>query len=179
MPTSFTIFKHLSNYEYAMLGYKTNSELKKILFMTLPKQSLVLTSTDRSDIDKVLQALVGKVGMNFKTNELENLDAAYLTWYDDCLIFSSTGSRAFDASRWIETADTFLAYFEKPTEIQIKLNNGVAIVMPDCVAIDFENGANVIYTKELNQIVNAQKELNLPKRKFQFIDTSTKVNKGF
>ena len=133
--------------------------------MTLPKQSLVLTSTDRTEIDKVLQALVGKVNIYEKLPKYLSVNCGYMLYYS---IYSDTitvNNVVQSDSILCSTADEFLAHFEKPKEIRIDLTEFLlghyAIVYENATKICQSNGVFITQftTEELNQIINAQKEL--------------------
>jgi hypothetical protein len=127
--------------------------------ITLPKQSLVLTTTNRTEIDKVLRELVTRTNIKlslFNWNEYPVI--IYETRHNE---LCNVTMRVINIPTYKEcsTADEFLAHFEKPKFIEIETNDTPEVkvkVTHDRVII-FHDG----YTAhiDINKIVNAQKQL--------------------
>ena len=125
--------------------------------MTLPKQNLVLTLTDRTEIDKVLQALVGKVNIYEKLPSYLSSNCRYRLYYSLDYKIIIVNSEVPSNSILCDTADEFLAHFEKPKFIEIELEGVKATVFDTYVT--FSTKIENLSTEELNQIVEAQKQL--------------------
>jgi len=130
--------------------------------MTLPKDSIVLTSTDRTEIDKVLQALVGKVNIYEKIPQFLSANCGYMLWYclgDNTITLKKTMSLN---DKLCSTASEFLAHFEKPNYIPLEFGSCGVIVYAygDITFTNNKDGSIfTITSEELNQIVEAQKQL--------------------
>ena len=126
--------------------------------ITLPKQSLCLTTTDRSEINKVLQSLVGKVKMDIS---IDFKRYPFLMWTEKLII--NVSDILQNGQCQCATAAEFLAHFEKPSRIEINAaGNNKYVVTKENILCYSNDGLTLEWTmfnSELNQIVEAQKQL--------------------
>lgn len=125
----------------------------------LPTESLVLTTTERTEIDKVLKALVGKVRLSPIYECLDNWP--YVCWNSIDTYISTAKNISYGIP--CATADEFLKHFEKPTEITIRLSECSCVVFDTNVIHLFpdKNVSMITLTKDdINQINEAVKKLN-------------------
>ena len=131
--------------------------------MTLPKDSIVLTSTDRAEIDKVLRELVTKVPFEYRITEaLSFMDFIYWNIEKNEIRTCNNTSALLKSSIKCSTADAFLSHFEKPNYIPLEFGScGVIVYAYGDITFTNKKDGSIftITSEELNQIVEAQKQL--------------------